>query len=200
MKILLIVLAVIILYILITYNMLARKKIRVQQAKSGIDIYLKQRFDLIPNLVECIKQYCKYEKETLTQIAKLRTQYIQNKDLETGAQLNNQMNSLIAVAENYPELKANEQFSTLEKSLVKIESQLQAARRLYNGEVTALNILGKSIYEMTCDDVEYYKNKIIAEKTYILDYKNNYKIKEEDVTYLSDSKLYKQFIEFCKNY
>ena len=140
MKILLIIFAVIVIYIFITYNMLVRKRIRVQQAKSGIDIYLKQRFDLIPNLVECVKQYCKYEKETLTQIAKLRTQYIQNKDLEIGAQLNNQMNSLIAVAENYPELKANEQFITLEKSLVKIESQLQAARRLYNGEVTSINM------------------------------------------------------------
>ncbi len=140
MKIILIIIALIIIYILITYNLLVKKRIRVQQAKSGIDIYLKQRFDLIPNLVECVKGYCEYEKDTITQIAKLRTQYTQNKDLETGAELNKTINNLIAVAENYPELKANEQFTMLEKSLTKIESQLQASRRLYNGEVTALNI------------------------------------------------------------
>ncbi len=138
-QVLLILLVILFVYILIVYNKLVKGKLHVEQAKSSIDIYLKQRFDLIPNLVECVKTYCKYEKETLTEIARLREIYNNSKDLETGSILNNKFNTLIAVAENYPELKANEQFLMLEKNLAKIENQLQAARRLYNTEVTSFN-------------------------------------------------------------
>lgn len=133
------IIIIVLLYIWITYNKITKSKIKVQQAKSGIDVYLQQRFDLIPNLVECVKKYCEYEQSTLTRIADLRAIYNVNKDIKTGNKLNHEFNSLLAVAEDYPNLKADEQFLMLQKSLSKMESQLQAARRLYNIEVTSLN-------------------------------------------------------------
>lgn len=134
-----IVLGIILLIIIIQYNVLVKIKQRVKQSKSGIDVYLQQRFDLIPNLVETVKGYVNYEKEALEKIAELRTQYNKTKDLKVSEELNNKVNQIIAVAENYPELKASEQFLNLQKSLSKMESQLQAARRIYNNDVTTYN-------------------------------------------------------------
>ena len=129
----------IILIVLTQYNSITKLKMKVKQSKSGIEIYLQQRFDLIPNLVQVVKEYMNYEKETLQKIIELRTQYIETKDLKVSETLNNQLNNIIAVAENYPELKASEQFLNLQKNLSKIESQLQAARRIYNNDVTKYN-------------------------------------------------------------
>lgn len=129
------------IYILVTYNRLIKQQLKVKQSKSGIDVYLQQRFDLIPNLVACVKKYCEYEKELLKEIAELRTIYASNKNLDTGKALNEKISNLLAVAENYPDLKADEQFINLQKNLLKMENQLQAARRLYNIEVTAINTI-----------------------------------------------------------
>ena len=139
--ILVVLLVLLPLYIITTYNKLTKQKIRVKQAESGIDVYLQQRFDLIPNLVTCVKKYCEYEKDLLTEIAELRSLYKDNKNLETGKELNEKLASLLAIAESYPDLKADEQFLKLQKSLLKMEDQLQAARRLYNIEVTSLNTI-----------------------------------------------------------
>lgn len=125
--------------ILIQYNTLVKMKMKVKQAKSGIDVYLQQRFDLIPNLVNTVKGYVNYEKEVFENITKLRTEYNETKDLKVSEELNLQINKIVATAENYPELKANEQFLNLQKNLSKIESQLQAARRIYNNDVTTYN-------------------------------------------------------------
>ena len=131
---------VILIIILSLYNNLVKLRNKVAQAQSGIDVYLNQRFDLIPNLVECVKGYSKHEKEIFTEITNLRTTYMkQPKDIKNAEKLNNKMNQIIAVAENYPELKANEQYLNLQKTLTKLESQLQAARRIYNTEVTDYN-------------------------------------------------------------
>ena len=136
----LIIIAIILITILVLYNNLVKSRNKVKQAESGIDVYLTQRFDLIPNLVECVKAYSKHEENIFTEIANLRSSYMsQSKNLEKGANLNNKMNQLIAVAENYPELKASEQYLNLQRNLTKIESQLQAARRIYNMEVTNYN-------------------------------------------------------------
>jgi len=136
----LIVTAIILIYILTLYNNLVKAKNRVKQAESGIDVYLNQRFDLIPNLVECVKAYSKHEESIFTEIANLRSAYMsQGKNIKNAENLNNKMNQLIAVAENYPELKASEQYLNLQRTLTKLESQLQAARRIYNAEVTDYN-------------------------------------------------------------
>lgn len=136
-----IVVGIIILIIFGMYNSLVGMRNKVRQAESGIDVYLNQRFDLIPNLVECVKGYSRHEKEIFENIVNLRTQYMNNKNtnLKQAEELNNNMNKIIAIAENYPELKASEQYLNLQKNLTKIESQLQAARRIYNNEVTKYN-------------------------------------------------------------
>lgn len=136
---LIVLIVAIILVIFIQYNSITKLKMKVQQSKSGIDVYLQQRFDLIPNLVQVVKEYMNYEKETLQKIMELRTYYNETKDIKVSETLNNQLNNIIAVAENYPELKASEQFLNLQKNLSKIESQLQAARRIYNNDVTKYN-------------------------------------------------------------
>ena len=95
---------------------------------------------MIPNLVECVKAYSKHEQSIFTEIATLRSVYMkQPSDIKSAESLNNKMNQLIVVAENYPELKASEQYLNLQRNLNKLESQLQAARRIYNGEVTNYN-------------------------------------------------------------
>lgn len=149
--IILVIAVIIALYILITYNILVRQKNRIKQATSGIDVYLTQRFELIPNLVECVKGYMKYEQETLAKIVEMRTEYMKTKNLKEGEQLNNEFNKILVITENYPELKSSEQFLNLQKSLTKMESQLQAARRIYNSEVNIYN-----------NKVQTFPNNIIA--------------------------------------
>lgn len=135
-----IVFAVIILYVLAKYNKLVKLRNKVKQSESGIDVYLNQRFDLIPNLVECVKGYTKHEKEVLESITKMRAEYAKGgSNMKKAEELNNSINKIIAIAENYPELKSSEQFLNLQRNLTKIESQLQAARRIYNTEVTQYN-------------------------------------------------------------
>ena len=136
------IILILVIWMVGIYNKFIHLAQKVNQAAGTIDVYLKQRFDLIPNLVETVKGYAKYEKDVLTKVTELRNAYINNKneDLEVSATLNDKYNQLIAVMENYPELKANEGFLNLQKQLSKIESQLQAARRIYNAEVTEYNI------------------------------------------------------------
>ena len=136
-----IIFGIISLIVLSKYNSLVKMKNKIKQSQSGIDVYLNQRFDLIPNLVECVKGYSKHEKNIFENIVKLRNEYMSNKktDLKKAEELNNNINKIIAVAENYPELKSSEQYLNLQKNLSKIESQLQAARRIYNNEVTKYN-------------------------------------------------------------
>ena len=139
MEIIIIIVIAILLVLLIMYNGLVKKRNAVKQSHSSIDVYLTQRFDLIPNLVECVKGYAKHEENLLESITKLRTEYNVSKDLDKASLLNTQMNKLIAIVENYPDLKASENFLNLQKNLTKMEDQLQAARRLYNMDVTAYN-------------------------------------------------------------
>lgn len=139
MEIVIGIIILIFIIVLIQYNTLIKKRKIVEQELATIDVYLTQRFDLIPNLVECVKAYTKHESEIFKTITQMRTQYMNTKDLEEGKKLNTECNKLIAYIENYPDLKASEQYLLLQKKLSKIESQLQAARRLYNGAVTAYN-------------------------------------------------------------
>lgn len=138
--IIIILIIAIIVAVLIMYNGLVKARVRVKQAASGIDVYLKQRFDLIPNLVETVKGYSKHEQTILAEITALRNSYMnQPENLKNAENLNNKMNQLVAVAEAYPDLKASEQYLNLQKTLSKLESQLQAARRIYNSEVAEYN-------------------------------------------------------------
>ena len=133
------ILFLIVIYIWLKYNSIIQNRNKVRQAASGIDVYLMQRFDLIPNLVECVKGYMEHEKNVLIEITEARKAYLQNKNLKEGEELNKKCNMIIAVAEEYPELKASELFLNLQKNLSKMENQLQAARRVYNSEVNTYN-------------------------------------------------------------
>ena len=135
----LLIVAIFLLFVLIVFNGLVKKRNQVKQSRSSIDVYLNQRFDLIPNLVETVKAYAAHEKSIFEEVAKLRSAYMENKSLSTATELDKAVNNLIAVAENYPELKASENFLNLQKNLTKMEDQLQAARRLYNTDVTTYN-------------------------------------------------------------
>lgn len=139
MKLVIGIIVLVIISVILIYNSLVRKRNNVKNSKSAIDVYLQQRFDLIPNLVEVTKGYANYEKETLTKITELRETFNKTKDIKTSNELNNQYSSIMAIVESNPNLKASEQFLNLQKNLSKIESQLQAARRIYNMDVTKYN-------------------------------------------------------------
>lgn len=134
-----VILAIIFMYFLIIYNVMIKRQNEVEHSKSSIDVYLTQRFDLIPNLVTCVKEYAKYEEKIFEEITELRTEYLKTKELSNGEKLEKELNDVILTVENYPELKANEQFLNLQKNLTKMENQIQAARRIYNNEVEKYN-------------------------------------------------------------
>lgn len=130
------------------YNRLVRAKNLVEEAWSGMDVQMKRRTDLIPNLVETVKGYMQHERGVLEQVTTLRAKSLSATTVEERAAAEGAMSralgALFAVAENYPDLKANQNFLELQKALSDIEEQLQLARRYYNGTVRDLNILVES--------------------------------------------------------
>lgn len=134
------------IYVMVTYNGLVRLRQMVAEAWSGIDVQLKRRADLIPNLVETVKGYAGHEKETLEQVTEMRTraQAVPAGDIAGRAaaegMLSQALGKLFAVAEAYPDLKANENFRDLQNSLETLESEIQMARRYYNGSARELNV------------------------------------------------------------
>jgi len=125
------------------YNGLVKLKNIVDEAWSGIDVQLKRRYDLIPNVVETVKGYAKHEKETFKKVAELRTSAMSAKGIEEKGKLENQLTNtlktIFALAENYPELKANVGFVKLQDQLGELETEIQSARRYYNGTVRDFN-------------------------------------------------------------
>lgn len=142
--IILIVVGVLGVALVLIYNSLVHAKIRVDEAWSDITVQLKRRLDLIPNLVETVKGYAKHEKGVFEEVTKARAQAISATGVKDTAKAENQfegaLKSLFAVAEAYPDLKANENFKELQSELVDTEDKIQAARRFYNGSVRDLNI------------------------------------------------------------
>lgn len=142
--VILIILAIILIWIAAVFNRLVRLKNQTNEAWSDIDVQLKRRYDLIPNLVETVKGYAKHEKGLLEEVTKARTEAMSAKSFEDRAAKENQLSetlkSLFAVAENYPNLKANENFSKLQDELTDTEDKIEAARRFYNGNVRDFNI------------------------------------------------------------
>ncbi|HUZ92732.1 MAG TPA: LemA family protein [Candidatus Paceibacterota bacterium] len=140
---LILVIIVIALWLVLVYNGLVRNRNRAQEAFSDIDVQLKRRYDLIPNLVETVKGYAAHEKTVLEDVTKARSQAMQaTGPAKPGAEnmLSGALKSLFAVAENYPQLKANENFAKLQDELTDTEDKIQAARRFYNGQVRDFNI------------------------------------------------------------
>lgn len=131
-----------------TYNRLVRGRNLVEEAWSGIDVQLKRRHDLIPNLVETVKGYATHEKQIFEDVARMRSASISASGVAEKATAENgltgALRQLFAVAEAYPDLKANQNFLQLQENLNTVESELQMARRYYNGAVRNQNILVES--------------------------------------------------------
>jgi LemA protein len=139
-----IILAIIFLSLIIIYNGLVSLRNRTKEAWSDIDVQLKRRYDLIPNLVETVKGYAKHERELFEKVTKARAEAINAsgvKDQEKAEnQLTGALKSIFAVAENYPDLKASDNFKELQGELTDTENKIEAARRFYNANVRDLNI------------------------------------------------------------
>ncbi len=132
-------------YVIVIYNGLVSLKNRVGEAWSDIEVQMKRRYNLIPNLIETVKGYMKHERETLESVTRLRGEALANQgspdeQARSENMLAGALKSLFALAENYPDLKANQGFLDLQDDLAEVEDKIQAARRYYNGSVRDLNV------------------------------------------------------------
>ncbi len=139
----LIVIVVVALVVIGMYNGLVQSRNKVDNAWGQIDVQLQRRFDLIPNLVEAVKGYMQHEESTLTKVTELRTSWANAQTVSEKADLDNQLSgalkTIMAVSENYPDLKANQNFNTLQEELRSTENKISYARQFYNDSVTMYN-------------------------------------------------------------
>jgi LemA protein len=155
--IILVVIGLTVLFVISIYNKLVRLRNMVEEGWSGIDVQLKRRANLVPNLLETVKGYMVHERELLAKVTELRTQSLKESNVGEKARLEGQLSrslaNVFAVAEGYPALKANQNFLGLQTELADIEDQIQMARRYYNGTVRNFNI-----------QVETFPGNIVAGK------------------------------------
>ena len=149
------IVVLLLIYVFATYNSLVGLRNRVEEAFSTMDVYLKKRWDLIPNLVETVKGYAKHEKDTLEEVVSLRNGAYDKMSTDDKVEVNNKLSQgitkLMAIAEAYPDLKANENFKDLSGQLAKVEEDIANARKYYNGAARIMN-----------DKVAMFPSNIIA--------------------------------------
>lgn len=153
--IIIVVVLLLLLFVFTTYNSFVKLNNKVEEAFSTMDVYLKKRWDLIPNIVEVVKGYAKHEKSTLEEIVNLRNSSYEKMNTNNKVDVNNKLSygisKLMAIAEAYPELKANENFKDLSNQLTNLEDDIANARKYYNGTVRIFN-----------DKVQMFPSNIIA--------------------------------------
>lgn len=141
-------LALLVLWLIFTYNGLVRRKNRVNEAWADIDVQLKRRYDLVPNLVEIVRGYMQHERQVFENVTKARTAAMgatsEHDRIEKENMFTQTLKTLFAVSENYPDLKANQNFLELQRELTDTEDKIQAARRFYNANVRDYNIVIQS--------------------------------------------------------
>lgn len=151
------------LYIWSVYNGLASGKVRIKEAFSGIDVQLKRRIDLVPNLIETVKGYAKHEKQLIENVTKARTSLMRAKTPHEKAQSDNMLaaalKSIFAVSENYPTLKASENFLSLQEELSDIEAKIAYARQFYNSTVRDYNTILVNFPSGTIGKMFGFKNE-----------------------------------------
>jgi LemA protein len=139
------VVGVLLLYVVLAFNRLVRHRNRVENAWSGIDVQLRRRYDLIPNLIESVKGYATHERELFEQVTEARTRAISAGSVRDQAQaeteVTHSLGRLLAVAEAYPQLRANENFLALQEELTATESKIAFARQFYNDQVMRYNTM-----------------------------------------------------------
>ncbi len=149
------IIVLLLIYVFATYNSLVGLRNRVEEAFSTMDVYLKKRWDLIPNIVETVKGYAKHEKDTLEEVVSLRNGAYDKMSTDDKVEVNNKLSQgitkLMAIAEAYPDLKANENFKDLSGQLAKVEEDIANARKYYNGAARIMN-----------DKVAMFPSNIIA--------------------------------------
>ena len=149
------IVVVLLLLVFTTYNSFVKLNNKVEEAFSTMDVYLKKRWDLIPNIVETVKGYAKHEKSTLEEVINLRNSSYDKMNTNDKVEVNNKLSQgiskLMAIAEAYPDLKANENFKDLSSQLTKVEDDIANARKYYNGTVRIFN-----------DKVQMFPSNIIA--------------------------------------
>ncbi len=149
------VIVIILIALFVTYNSFVQLNNKVKEAFATMDVYLKKRWDLIPNIVETVKGYAKHEQDTLKEVVNLRNgvydQMSNDEKLKTNEQLSKGINKIMLLAESYPELKASENFKDLSKQLTKVEDDIANSRKYYNGTVRIYN-----------NKVEMFPSNIIA--------------------------------------
>ena len=137
------IIVLIVIYALAIYNSFVQLNNKVKEAFSTMDVYLKKRWDLIPNIVETVKGYAKHEKDTLKEVVELRNsaydKMSDDEKIKTNEQLSSGISKIMALAEAYPDLKANENFKDLSKELSKVEDDIANSRKYYNGVVRIYN-------------------------------------------------------------
>lgn len=137
-----IIVIVVLLFVIYIYNSLIKLRVRMNNALSQIDVQLKRRYDLIPNLIKTVKGYMKHEKSVLENVTKARASLVtgsMNEKAKASDKITKALKSIFAVAENYPQLKANENFKMLQEELAGTESKIAYARQFYNDSVMKLN-------------------------------------------------------------
>lgn len=141
-------LVIVSVYLMVLYNGFVSKRNVLEEALSGIDVILKKRFDLIPNLIETVKGYLSHEKETLASIVNLRNQALSasnaDEKIQADKKLGNALGTIFALAESYPDLKANTNFLSLQSELSEIETEIERSKRYYNATVRDYNIAVES--------------------------------------------------------
>lgn len=169
MSIALIVVAVLLLLIVVgIYNGLVGKKNQVENAFAGMDAMLKKRYDLIPNLVATVKQYAAHEEGTLTKVTELRAKAVSgglsaDERIDLDNQISKAVGGIMVAVENYPDLKANENFLQLQRSLNEVEEQISASRRSYNASVTSYNDAIEMFPSNIMANMMNYKRKAVFE-------------------------------------
>lgn len=159
--IIVVIIAIFLITIFVAYNSFVRLNNSVKESFATMDVYLKKRWDLIPNIVDTVKGYSVHEKETLEDVIKLRNNVYDNmsdnEKINTNSKLSNDINRIMVLAESYPELKANENFKDLSNQLIKIEDEIAKSRKYYNATIREFN-----------NKVEMFPSNILAK---ILGYK-----------------------------
>ena len=150
-----------VIYVIATYNSLVRLQNRADEGYSDIDVQLKRRHDLIPNLVETVKGYASHERQVLENVTAARSTAVAASGPESQARAENQLTGalrqLFAVAENYPDLKASQHFVELQRALVDTEDRIQVSRRIYNANVRSYNTMVQSFPSMFLANAMHYE-------------------------------------------
>src|SRR5574344_1390722 len=162
MIICIIILVILIISLIIVNNIVIKKENNINNAFSSMDVYLKKRYDLIPNLVNCVKGYIEHEKDILETITKLRNSINNNHDetlINKSNELDKEIIKLFGIAENYPDLKSSKNFLNLQNQMNEIEDEISAARRTYNAHINNYNTYIKVFPVSLISGILGYKKK-----------------------------------------